>query len=197
MLHAWFCKCHAGAQTRILEPRKSTKIEFQGAQNPFKNQLQSDDASKVVMEPPVFRKFRIFQWFLDSQMEPKSKKKSLKCDTWKQRIFESIFNAVFFAVASGNGAKFRCFSHLYRKRRFCKNRCFSCGNFLFCWFGASKNHLKINAKTTSKKTLKKIAQKSSFGLHVGLQNPLKSLRKVTLNEAWLATPWTPPGSRQK
>ena len=168
MLHAWFCKCHAGAQTRILELRKSTKIEFQGAQNPFKNQLQSDDASKVVMEPPVFRKFRIFQWFLDSQMEPKSKKKSLKCDTWRQCIFESIFNAVFFDLASENASKIRYFWQLFRKRPFCKNHCFSCGKLLFLWFRASKIQSKIDAKTISKKTSKKKTRKLNFGLHVGL-----------------------------
>ena len=155
MLHAWFCKCHAGAQTRILEPRKSTKIEFQGAQNPFKNQLQSDDASKVVMEPPVFRKFRIFQWFLDSQMEPKSKKKHLKCDAWKQRIFESIFNAVFFDLASENGSKIQCFWPLIRKRRFCKNHCFFLGKLLFFWFRASKNRPNFDVKMLSKMTSKK------------------------------------------
>ena len=68
-------------------------------------QLKSDDASKVVIEPPFFRKSAIFPRFLASKMEPKSKKKRLKCDAWKQRNFELIFNAVFFALASENGAK--------------------------------------------------------------------------------------------
>ena len=122
-------------------------------------------------------------------MEPKSKKKRLKCDAWKQCNFESIFNAVFFALASENGAKIQCFSHLYRRRRFCKNHCFP------TW--ASKNLVKIDAKRYQKKNIEKMARKSNFGVHVGLQNPLKSLRKATRNEACFATLWKLPRSRRK
>ena len=87
-------------------------------------------------------------------MEPKSKKKRLKCDAWKQCRFKSVFNAVFFAWASENGAKIQCFSHLYRRRRFCKSDCFPMGKLLFFSFRAFKNLIKIDAKTISKKNQK-------------------------------------------
>ena len=100
MIHACFCKCDAGSKKRSLEARKSSEIELQEPQNPYKKQLKNDSASEAASEPQFFGNFVILHRFLDSKMEAKSKKKRLKCEALKKHIFESIFNRIFFASAS-------------------------------------------------------------------------------------------------
>ena len=87
-----------------LPPRSSKSVQ---------KEAQSDSASEEAFEPQFSCKFVIFERFLASQMEAKSKKKRLKCDIKKQYIFQVIFNKIVFALASKNGAKIQCFSHLY------------------------------------------------------------------------------------
>ena len=178
MLHACLCKCHAGIQKRLLEARASKKMEPQGFQNSMKNQLKSDGASKIVIELPFFWKFVIFRRFVASKIKPKSKKTHLQCDAGKRYTFFGNFNGIFSALASENEAKIQCISHLYRKRRFCKNTCFIEGKLLFFWFGASKNQLKLDAQTQWKITSKKKSRKPNLGVPLGFQNPWKSIPKA-------------------
>ena len=116
----------------------------------------------------------------------------------KKNVFlEAMFDRIFFDLASKNGAKIDNFSFFFRQRRFCKNHAPVEAGARFLGFGASKNRTKIDAKTYSKITSKKKAQKSNFGIHFGVPKPLKSLRKAMLNEACFATLWNLRGSRRK
>ena len=120
MLHAYFCSPDKAIKKHRLEALKSMEIEFRGFQNPFKKQRQSDTAPEKAFEPQFFRKIVIFQGFLDSKTEPKSKKKCWKCDAQKQCFFESIFIGIFFVLASENGMKFHCFGIFIEKADFVK-----------------------------------------------------------------------------
>ena len=178
MFHACFCKCDAGSKKRSLEARKSLKIELQEPQNPSKKQLKSDSASEAASKLQFCRIFVILHQFLDFKMRPKLQKKRLKCEALKQHIFKSILNRVFFASASKNETKIMHFSHLFRKRRFCKNRAPVEARARFLRFGASKIRTKIDAKTHSKTTSKKTGPSINFRIHFGFQKPPKSLPKA-------------------
>ena len=197
MLHAYFCSPDKAIKKHRLEVLKSMEIELRGFQNPFKKQLQSDTAPEQAFEPQFFRELVIFRWFLESKMEPKSKKKCWKCDAQKQCFFKSIFIGIFFVLASENGMKFHCFLDLYRKSWFCENHCFSMGKLLFFWFWASQNRPNFDVKTLSKTTSKKKALKSNLGIDFGFPKPPKLLQKAMLNEACFATLWNSPASRRK
>ena len=150
MLHAYFCSPDKAMKKHRLEALKSMEIELRGFQNPLNKQLQTDTAPEKAFEFQFFRKIVIFQWFLESKTEPKSKKKCWKCDAQKQCFLKSIFIGFFFVLASENGVKIWCFSDFYRKSWFRKNHCFFKGKLLFFWFGASKNPSKFDAQTHRK-----------------------------------------------
>ena len=112
-------------------------------------------------------------------------------------FLETIFHRNFSILASENGPQIEDFAYHYRKRRFCKNHCFSYAKLLFFRFGGSKKHTKIDAKTHCKITSKKRTQKSNFGIHFGLPKPPKSLLKATQNQACFATLCKTPATRRK
>ena len=91
MLHAYFCSRDEGVKKHRPEVLKLMKIELRGFQNPFKKRLQSDTASEEAFEPQFFRKFVIFQWFLDSKSEPKSKRKCCQNAMLKNNAFLNWF----------------------------------------------------------------------------------------------------------
>ena len=72
------------------------EIEFRGFQNPFKKQRQSDTAPEKAFEPQFFRKIVIFQGFLDSKTEPKSKK-NVENAMLKNNAFLNRFLLEFFS----------------------------------------------------------------------------------------------------
>ena len=72
------------------------EIEFRGFQNPFKKQRQSDTAPEKAFEPQFFRKIVIFQGFLDSKTEPKSKK-NVENAMLKNNAFLNRFLLDFFS----------------------------------------------------------------------------------------------------
>ena len=115
-------------------------------------------------------------------MEPKSTKKHTKYHVKKKHIFKHDFYRIFFVLASQKKAKIEVFSHLYPKRRFCKNHCFSQRKLLFFRFGASKNRPKFNAKMHLKKTSKKKKLENRILASIlvlqNLQNRLKKRRKT-------------------
>ena len=61
MLHAHFSSPDEGAKKHRPEALKSMEIELQGLQNPFKKQLESDNASEEAFEPQFYRKIAIFE----------------------------------------------------------------------------------------------------------------------------------------
>ena len=57
--------------------------------------------------------------------------------------------------------------------------------------------IKTRWKNAFKNNIEKNGRESDFGIHFGFQNPPKTLRKATLNEACFATLCNPPGNRRK
>ena len=74
---------------------------------------------------------------------------------------------------------------------------FSCRKIAIFQLSSLQKSNKTRCKNDIKKNIEKMLRKSNFGLHVGLQNPLKSLRKAMRNEACFATLCNSPGSRRK
>ena len=69
-------------------------------------------------------------------------------------------------------------------------------NAVFLGWSPHKS-IKNPCKNDIKKNIEKKTRKSNFGLHVGLYNPLKSLRKAMQNEACFAMLCKPPGHQRK
>ena len=60
-------------------------------------------------------------------------------------ILDSIFEWIFFALASENEGKIEQFLYFSSKRSFCKNHVFPKGKLIFFWLGAFKNPPKLDA----------------------------------------------------
>ena len=97
-------------------------------------------------------------------------------------FFNTTFSRFLAILTSKNGSKIESFSLLFRKCRFCENRCFSLSKLLFFRFRASQNRSKIDTKTHSKKTSKKTFPKIDFGFHFGSPKPPKIHQKSKKNE---------------
>ena len=163
MLLAYLCWLDKGNKKHRPEALKTMKVKFQGLQNPFQKQLESDTASEEAFEPQFFRNFVIFEWILASKNEPKIEEKMLKtrCATTIHFWINFCWNFLRFGFRKRNENSL-LFGSLSKNLILWKSWYFQ-RKLLFFWFWASRNRPNFDVKTLSKMTSKKKGSKIEFG----------------------------------
>ena len=108
-------------------------------------------------------------------MHLKSKEKPFNFDVLKNNntFLNSIFEWIFFVLASENEGKIEQLAHFYRKRNFCKNHCFPWGKIIIFLVRSLEKSTKIGCSNAMKNNVKKKASKTEFGKPFGLPKSLK------------------------
>ena len=134
-------------KNRCWRLKNQTKSSSQGLK------IHPKSSSKAIVLQRTLSNINFFEnlWFFDDFWIPKytqHQRKTPSNSMLKNNTFlDSIFEWIFFVLASENEGKIEQFSYFYRKRQFFKNNCFLERKLLFFQFGASKNLSKLDAQT--------------------------------------------------